>query len=458
MAVASVIALLGPKTSQLTCCFLCRGLPAAMQVLEMLSSMSRLGSGCCCSSSLRLARHGSRTPSNRQQVALLLITACLVAFDTIIMAASAGEAKSAQALVRIGAATDYASSSRRSAVFPARHEAPETRAMTPQSELPITRSPLIVLTSAAVLSDVSFVKNSAFFGGAMMAHESNVTAADCLFAGNVALVRGGAVHMTVAVLLANCRLVVSHTAFLYNGILESGQNCLGCGAGGVAGGAVYAVNKGDGSTLQASIVNSTFLSNTVNATNQPGGGALFLEGNVKTVVSSDTFFVHNRVNGSGGAILLRDVSAAEVSGMFWNNSARLGGSDISASFENQLTLNGSNIAVGSTSVQWDRLAPAGCVAGEVGDLTGVCRRCGASTFSLDPYKASCDPCPENANCTGGMDVTPLKGLWHSGINSSFIHACPQRSSCGDAGNCTEVRCTSIQLYVTPAAAAALGWL
>jgi hypothetical protein len=138
--------------------------------------------------------------------------------------------------------------------------------------------------------------------------------------------------------------------------------------------------------------------------------------------------------------------------MFWNNNARLGGSDISASFDNKLAIHGSNIAVGSTSVQWDRLARDGCVPGEVGDLSGVCRRCGASTFSLNPYNTTCDPCPQNADCTGGMDVTPHKGFWHSGINSSFIHVCPQQSSCGDAGNCTEVRCISIALPNTSCSA------
>lgn len=97
-----------------------------------------------------------------------------------------------------------------------------------------------------------------------------------------------------------------------------------------------------------------------------------------------------------------------------------------------------------------------CAIGEVAKDHGTrCERCDHRLFSLwsDPRAGgmqaarqcsymkgsdawddlasypTCEPCPFNANCTGGAVLVPLEGFWHSAPNSTIMHACPMPEAC-----------------------------
>lgn len=71
-----------------------------------------------------------------------------------------------------------------------------------------------------------------------------------------------------------------------------------------------------------------------------------------------------------------------------------------------------------------------CSLGQVTqDFKRTCRLCGNSTFSLDPFKESCDRCPSEAVCYGSDAFIPLKHSWHSSPNSTTIVSCPNADAC-----------------------------
>ena len=79
---------------------------------------------------------------------------------------------------------------------------------------------------------------------------------------------------------------------------------------------------------------------------------------------------------------------------------------------------------------WKILHVQNCSLGQVTqDFNRTCRLCGNSTFSLDPSKPSCDPCPSGATCYGADAFIPPRHYWHSSPNSTTIVACPNADSC-----------------------------
>ena len=74
-----------------------------------------------------------------------------------------------------------------------------------------------------------------------------------------------------------------------------------------------------------------------------------------------------------------------------------------------------------------------CSNGSVlqGDL---CTYCTAPQYSFDPRGSNqshqCDePCPENAQCSGGPVMVPLAGFWMSSPFSDSIVTCPYGAAC-----------------------------
>jgi hypothetical protein len=65
----------------------------------------------------------------------------------------------------------------------------------------------------------------------------------------------------------------------------------------------------------------------------------------------------------------------------------------------------------------------GCVAAEVSPIPDTCEPCLPNSYSLDPSRTMCQPCPEGASCPGGAVILPLPGWWHSTSTSAQMHRC-----------------------------------
>lgn len=148
-------------------------------------------------------------------------------------------------------------------------------------------------------------------------------------------------------------------------------------------------------------------------------------------------------------VLLGDVAVPVINGV-----ARWGGLLVRAqpgTYELQAAVSGSGVGAADAAVAPLAVAvhvPA-CALGEVARDGGTsCQACDAPLFtlwvdnrdggaiSLDAVVSQshqslgrCSPCPPNAVCSGGPQVVPRPGFWHSSPNSTLFHTCPQPASC-----------------------------
>jgi hypothetical protein len=108
-------------------------------------------------------------------------------------------------------------------------------------------------------------------------------------------------------------------------------------------------------------------------------------------------FTNNKAH-EGGAIAMAGVNTTITNCTFTGNSAIQNGFDVFSTQGGALDIVGSNIAVTSPTVAWERVDAGQCLRGEYfGKLEGTCRRCPGSTYSLViPVPAECLSCPPNA--------------------------------------------------------------
>ena len=168
---------------------------------------------------------------------------------------------------------------------------------------------------------------------------------------------------------------------------------------------------------------------------ETGGGGVYADFDASVIISGCVF--DSNTAGSGAAISgLADAVVTVNNGtQFLNNSAESGGDDVQAEAAVKLLLDdqsGVNIDIYSPSVLWFRTE---CYMGEA-PLGGYCQHCAPLTYGTDPESRGCTSCPVNAECTGGDNITPLAGFWHSGPYSAQIHRCPNKQVCQYGGNCS----------------------
>jgi hypothetical protein len=154
-----------------------------------------------------------------------------------------------------------------------------------------------------------------------------------------------------------------------------------------------------------------------------GGG---VHAGLRAVVHiSNTSFEGNVATTGGGAVWGSDTSTIHIGPgtTFTGNEANSTGSDIKMDPGTKLTIaNGAGISLRNESVYY---LTSDCVEGQF-LRAGFCQWCPTNTFSFDPSK-ECEPCPATAYCTGGDDLTPLPGYWHSNVKATQIHSCPGSS-------------------------------
>ena len=95
---------------------------------------------------------------------------------------------------------------------------------------------------------------------------------------------------------------------------------------------------------------------------------------------------------------------------------------------------------------WKTLHVQSCLVGQVHDDSNMtCTVCGNSTFSLDPLRTSCDPCPSGAVCYGADAFIPPEHSWHSGPNSTTILTCPNADAC-EGNRTTLLACKQVKRH------------
>jgi len=81
-----------------------------------------------------------------------------------------------------------------------------------------------------------------------------------------------------------------------------------------------------------------------------------------------------------------------------------------------------------------------CLLGEIYDsLKNTCDECSAGTYSLNLNDISCQPCPDEATCSGGNDFSLKFGYWRSGVQNNIYLCEHMLESClgGFDSNCSE---------------------
>jgi hypothetical protein len=164
------------------------------------------------------------------------------------------------------------------------------------------------------------------------------------------------------------------------------------------------------------------------------GGAVFARANSSVLITDNSTIMDNRADLHGGGLYVMQNAVINITGgtRFVNNSCNYTGQDIKAEADWSLALGSTNVNVTSPSVSWTRTT---CIIGEVKGPKGVCQTCGLNTYSFNASAAACDPCPNHADCTGGVSIVPHTGYWHSDPFSNQIHVCPVTSSCRYGGVC-----------------------
>jgi hypothetical protein len=227
----------------------------------------------------------------------------------------------------------------------------------------------------------------------------------------------------------------------------------------VGGGGCFAVFEDSFvSIMQSVLVNNTCTSS------QGGGGAVLAHDNARVDVDDNTLIVKNSANSSsGGGMSVWDDSSVLITGSssingnaadlegggvyvvgsatvnvsghatISNNTADYVGSDIRAGGDGSLVLGDTNIDIRSNTVSWTRTQ---CIRGET-LLLGSCQACLIGTYNVDSSVKGCLVCPDNANCTGGDQIYPKAGYWHSSKHSAQIHNCMSSGSCLYGGVCSE---------------------
>ena len=97
-----------------------------------------------------------------------------------------------------------------------------------------------------------------------------------------------------------------------------------------------------------------------------------------------------------------------------------------------------------------------CERGEIRDnKANTCFKCGVGTYSLNTSENKCQPCPANADCYGGYNISLHRGFWRESVNSTKIIACEERNHCLGGylslcdKNTTGVLCASCNSNATP---------
>ena len=71
----------------------------------------------------------------------------------------------------------------------------------------------------------------------------------------------------------------------------------------------------------------------------------------------------------------------------------------------------------------------GCQLGEFSQENGtLCVLCSGSQYNFDPDATTCQPCPENGNCTTDV-IHPNSGYWHRTPCSRHVQQCVSREAC-----------------------------
>ena len=217
-----------------------------------------------------------------------------------------------------------------------------------------------------------------------------------------------------------------------------------------------------GESSFVSIMQSVLANNTSEFSQ--GGGAASAEANARIIIDNGTVIVKNRAFGSngggfsvwdessvlitggslvsdnmadleGGGVYVVDNATVNVTGnaTFTNNTSKYSGRDVRACGDGNLVLGDTNINKSSPTVFWSRTQ---CIPGET-LLSGSCQACPAGTYNVDPLVKNCSPCPDNANCPGGDQISPKAGYWHSSKHSEQVHECLKNGSCLYGGVCSE---------------------
>jgi hypothetical protein len=171
------------------------------------------------------------------------------------------------------------------------------------------------------------------------------------------------------------------------------------------------------------------------ALNGSSGGGISVLGESSVLITGGSLISDNRADLEGGGVYVVDHATVNVTGnvKYTNNTSKYSGSDVRAGGDGNLVLGETNINIRSKTVSWTRTQ---CITGEI-PLSGLCQACPTGTYNVDSSVKSCLVCPDNADCSGGDQISPKAGYWYSSKHSAQIHKCLSSSSCLDKGVCSE---------------------
>ena len=80
-----------------------------------------------------------------------------------------------------------------------------------------------------------------------------------------------------------------------------------------------------------------------------------------------------------------------------------------------------------------------CKLGEFAQENGtLCVLCSGSQYNFDPNASTCQPCPDNGNCTTRV-IHPIRGYWHRTPCSQHVQQCVSRDACDFVGREDDLR-------------------
>ena len=108
------------------------------------------------------------------------------------------------------------------------------------------------------------------------------------------------------------------------------------------------------------------------------------------------------------------------------NMALSSGNDVQADEGCKISNLQESYLLNSSAVVWYRRS---CVVCKTLAGTGFCQVCPPLIYSFNLSFGPCRPCPSNAVCEGGSQLTPAADFWNSTRCSTQLHACPRKGVC-----------------------------
>lgn len=70
-----------------------------------------------------------------------------------------------------------------------------------------------------------------------------------------------------------------------------------------------------------------------------------------------------------------------------------------------------------------------CLPGEYQGGDQKCLPCSDGFYTLLPDQEICAPCPDNARCANGKDISVKDGFWRKGLDHTEVFECYNKGAC-----------------------------